>query len=167
MHRHGYKGRKFGRKADQRGALIRGLVSALFIHTSIKTTTARAKEIRPIAEKIITHARRNTLFSRRIVISKLGSAEVARQLIDIIVPQLKRTSGYLRIEPAGSRRGDNAEMSTISFVDPIDLTPKAKNPEPAKTSKPAPKKPAAKKTTPAKTSTKPTTKSAKKKEIKK
>ncbi len=121
MHRHGYKGRKFGRETDQRRALERGLIKALFEHQSITTTLARAKEIRREAEKLITIAKKGGLANRRLLISRLDSIKVADLLMDQIAPQVKRDSGYLRIERAGFRRGDNAEMATISFVDNVTL----------------------------------------------
>ena len=119
MHRHGYKGRKFGRETDQRTALTRGLMRSLFIHKSITTTLAKAKEIRRPAEKLITLAKKGNLASRRLVIARLDDMTVGNQLVDVIAPQVKRDSGYLRIERSGYRRGDNAEMATISFVDEI------------------------------------------------
>lgn len=121
MHRHGYKGRKFGRETDQRRALERGLIKALIENTAITTTLAKAKEIRREAEKLITIAKKGGLANRRILISRLDDIKTADLLVDKIAPQVKRDSGYLRIERAGFRRGDNAEMATISFVDNIDL----------------------------------------------
>ena len=121
MHRHGYKGRKFGRETDQRLALTRGLMCSLIKYQSINTTLARAKEIRRSTEKLITLARKGGLANRRLIIARLNDLEAARLLIDVIAPQIKRDSGYLRIEHAGYRRGDNAEMGTISFVDDINL----------------------------------------------
>ncbi len=117
MHRHGYKGRKFGRETDQRLALTRGLVCSLIRYQSITTTLARAKEIRRMAEKLITLARKGGLANRRIVIARLNDLEAATILFDEIAPQIKRDSGYLKIEHAGYRRGDNSEMGTVSFVD--------------------------------------------------
>ena len=105
MHRHGYKGRKFGRKTDQRSALINGLVCALIEHKSITTTLARAKEIRRYAEKTITIAKKGDLASRRLVIARLKDQALASYLVDEVAPQIKRNSGYLRIERAGYRRG--------------------------------------------------------------
>ena len=125
MHRHGYKGRKFGRETDQRRALRRGLIKALIEHTEITTTLARAKEIRREAEKLITIDKKGGLANRRLLISRLDSIEAADLLMDVIAPQIKRDSGYLRIERAGFRRGDNTEMATIGFVDNIDLSQKA------------------------------------------
>ena len=119
MHRHGYKGRKFGRETDQRTALTRGLMRYLFKYKSINTTLAKAKEIRRPAEKLITIAKKGDLAARRTVIARLNDQETGNELIDVIAPQIKRNSGYLRIERTGFRRGDNAEMATISFVDEI------------------------------------------------
>ena len=119
MHRHGYKGRKFGRETDQRTALTRGLMRSLFKYKSINTTLATAKEIRRPAEKLITIAKKGDLAARRTVIARLNDQETGNELIDVIAPQIKRNSGYLRIERTGFRRGDNAEMATISFVDEI------------------------------------------------
>ena len=126
MHRHGYKGRKFGRETDQRRALTRSLICALIKSTSITTTLARAKEIRRSTEKLITMARKGGLANRRLIIARLNDLECASILMDVIAPQIKRDSGYLRIEKAGYRRGDNAEMGTISFVDDIDFEKAAK-----------------------------------------
>ena len=121
MHRHGIHGRKFGRETDQRLALIRGLECSLIKYQTITTTLARAKEIRRSMEKLITLAKKGDLASRRLVIARLNDLESATILVDIIAPQMKRDSGYLRIERAGYRRGDNAEMGTISFVDEISF----------------------------------------------
>lgn len=121
MHRHGYKGRKFGRETDQRRALLRGLMCSLIKYQSITVTLARAKELRRSAEKLITIAKKGGLANRRLLISRLDNLEVADLLVDVIAPQIKRDSGYLRIERSGFRKGDHAEMTTISFVDTINL----------------------------------------------
>ena len=121
MHRHGYKGRKFGRETDERKALTRGLMCSLVEHQSITTTLARAKEIRRETEKLVTIAKKGGLANRRLLISRLNSIEVADLLMDKIAPQIKRDSGYLRIERAENRKGDNTEMATISFVDDIEI----------------------------------------------
>ena len=121
MHRHSYKGRKFGRKTDQRLALMRGLMCSLIEYQTITTTLARCKELRRELEKLITIAKKGGLANRRILIARLNDLEAAALLMDVIAPQIKRDSGYLRIERAGFRRGDNSEMATISFVDDIDL----------------------------------------------
>jgi large subunit ribosomal protein L17 len=121
MHRHGYKGRKFGRETDQAHALVRGLMCSLIKYQSITTTLARAKEIRRSTEKLITLAKKGDLASRRLIIARLDDIETADLLVDVVAPQVKRNSGYLKIERAGFRKGDHAEMGTISFVDDIDL----------------------------------------------
>ena len=126
MHRHGYKGRKFGRETDQRKALTRGLMCSLIKYQSITTTLARAKEIRRETEKLVTIAKKGGLNNRRLLIARLNSIEAADLLMDVIAPQIKRNSGYLRIENAGFRKGDHAEMGTISFVDDIDLAKEKK-----------------------------------------
>ena len=143
MHRHGYKGRKFGRETDQRLALTRGLMCSLIKYQSITTTLARAKEIRRMTEKLVTLAKKGDLASRRLVIARLNDLESGTLLCDVIAPQVKRDSGYLKIERAGYRRGDNAEMGTISFVDEIKAEAPAKAEK--KTEKPAAKKADAKK----------------------
>lgn len=142
MHRHSYKGRKFGRETDQRRALTRGLICSLIEYQSITTTLARAKEIRREAEKLISKAKKGGLSNRRLIIARLNDTEMGGLLVDVIAPQIKRDSGYLRIEHAGWRKGDNAEMGTISFVDDINI--EFKKEEEKKDKKPA-KKPATKK----------------------
>ena len=121
MHRHGYKGRKFGRETGERKALTRGLICSLIEHQSITTTLARAKEIRREAEKLVSIAKKGGLANRRILISRLDNIEIADLLMDKIAPQIKRDSGYLKIERAGFRKGDNTELGTISFVDAIEI----------------------------------------------
>ena len=145
MHRHKYTGRKFGRETDQRLALTRGLMCALIKNQTITTTLARAKEIRRGLEKLITKARKGGLANRRLIIARLNDLESATILMDIIAPQIKRDSGYLKIERAGFRRGDNSEMGTISFVDEInyDFEPEKKA-APAKKTTALAKKPAKK-----------------------
>ncbi len=134
MHRHGYRGRKFGRERDQRRALMRGLMISLVKHGTITTTLPKAKELRPQAEKMITVARQGSLAGRRRLIAKLN-VDTANRLVDVIAPSLKRDSGYLRVTRLDQRRvGDNAELATIEFVDEIT--------EVAKPDKPARKKPA-------------------------
>lgn len=121
MHRHGYKGRKFGRETDQRRALLRGLMCSLIKYQAITVTLARAKEMRRGTEKLVTIAKKGGLANRRLLISRLDNLEAADLLMDVIAPQIKRNSGYLRIERTGFRKGDHAEMATISFIDSINL----------------------------------------------
>lgn len=150
MHRHGYRGRKFGRERDQRRALMKSLCISLIEHGSIETTLPKAKDLRPILEKLISKARKGDLHNRRLIISRLGSVPATNRLVDEIAPQISRTSGYLRIKKSGFRRGDNAEMAIISFVDDLSKqktkssTPKAstnkEEAKPAPTARSAPKK---------------------------
>ena len=127
MHRHGYKGRKFGRERDQRRALLKGLADSLIKYESIETTLPKAKEILPYAERLITKAKKGGLHNRRQIIAKLQTIESAHKLMDEIAPKLVgRTSGHLKVERTTMRRGDNAQMATVSFVD--DLSAPAKKP---------------------------------------
>lgn len=120
MHRHGYKGRKFGRERDQREALIKGLADSLILRESIETTLPKAKEIVPYVEKLITKAKKKDLHNRRQVIAKLQTIESAHKLVDEIAPKLNgRNSGYLRIEKTTTRRGDNSQLAKVSFVDDL------------------------------------------------
>ncbi len=120
MHRHGYKGRKFRRQKDERRALIKGLASNLIEHGSITTTTPKAKELVPYFEKIITKAKKGDLHNRRLVIQKVANVNSAHKLVDEIAPKLtKRNSGHVRIVKKDNRRGDNAQMATVSFVDDV------------------------------------------------
>ncbi len=148
-HRHGNKGRKFGRKTDQRRALIKGLASALIDHTSIKTTHAKAKDLVPYVEKLVTKAKKGDLHNRRQVISKVATVSSAHKLVDEIAPKLSgRNSGYLRIVKEENRRGDNAPMSRVSFVDDLTEAPVAKSADKeAKVAKVAPKSVATKPST--------------------
>ncbi len=149
MHRHGYKGRKFGRERDQREALIKGLAESLIVHESIETTLPKAKEVVPYVEKLITKAKKGDLHNRRQVISALHTVQSAHKLIDEIAPKLQaRNSGHLRIERTVLRRGDNAQLARVSFVDDLKAKSAAKEAPvkaPAKETKaPTPKKPATK-----------------------
>lgn len=160
MHRHGYQGRKLHREAGPRRALIKGLADSLVKYESIETTLPKAKEVVPYVEKLITKAKKGDLHNRRQVISGLQTVASAHKLVDEIVPKLQgRASGHLRIQKTGTRRGDNAQMARVSFVDdlksaPVSAaasTPKAVAPTPAAAdNKPAStKRPAAVKKAPA------------------
>lgn len=120
MHRHGYKGRKFGRERDQRRALLKGLATNLVEHGSIETTHPKAKELVRYIEKLITKAKKGDLMSRRMVIAKLNTQAAAFKLVDEIAPQLTgRTSGHVRVERTRIRLGDGAQLARISFVDEL------------------------------------------------
>ncbi|MEI6850902.1 MAG: 50S ribosomal protein L17 [Candidatus Saccharibacteria bacterium] len=120
MHRHGYIGRKFGRKRDQRRALLKGLATSLVMHGKIETTLPKAKELVRYIEKIITKAKKGGLHNRRQVIASLSTQEAAFRLFDVIAPQLAgRKSGHVRVERTALRVGDGTQMATIAFVDEI------------------------------------------------
>lgn len=150
MHRHGYVGRKFGRETDQRKALIKGLVTSLIEKGSIETTLAKAKELRPVAEAIITKAIVGDLHNRRQVIASVSKLSAAHKLVDEIAPKLKgRKGGYLRVKQTRVRVGDNTQMARVSFVDDITAKAPAAKPEAKAETKPA--KAAAPKKAPAET----------------
>ena len=125
MHRHGYKGRKLHRETDQRLALIKGLAEALILNERIETTHEKAKEVLPYLEKLITKAKVGDLHKRRQIIASLQTLAAANKLVDEIAPKLKkRNSGYLRIKKSVTRRGDNAQLSIIEFVDKLSVDAK-------------------------------------------
>ena len=125
MHRHGYKGRKFGRETDQRRALIKGLATSLVIEERIETTLPKAKELVRYIEKLITKAKKGDLANRRAVIAGLSTQVAAVKLVDQIAPQLSgRTSGHVRVERTRLRVGDGAQMAIIEFVDELKAMPK-------------------------------------------
>ncbi len=128
MHRHGYKGRKFGRERDQRRALLKGLATELVMHERIETTLPKAKETRRYIEKLITKAKQGDLAGRRAVIAGLNTQEAAMKLVDGIAPQLTgRDSGHVRVVRTRVRVGDAAQLAEISFVD--ELKPAEKGAE--------------------------------------
>ena len=125
MHRHGYKGRKFGRERDQRRALMKGLATSLVEHGKIETTLPKAKELVRYIEKLITKAKRGDLANRRMVIAGLSTQAAAFKLVDEIAPQLTvRTSGHVRVKRTRVRLGDGAQLATIAFVDELKSLPK-------------------------------------------
>ncbi|XP_011869398.1 PREDICTED: 50S ribosomal protein L17, chloroplastic-like [Vollenhovia emeryi] len=125
MHRHGYKGRKFGRERDQRRALLKGLATSLVEHGKIETTLPKAKELSRYIEKLITKAKKGDLANRRAVIAGLSTQAAAFKLVDEIAPQLKgRNSGHVRVKRTRIRVGDAAQLATISFVDELKAQPK-------------------------------------------
>jgi large subunit ribosomal protein L17 len=116
--RHGRSGRRLNRTASHRKALFTNMAASLIEHEQIVTTLPKAKELRPIVEKLVTLGKRGDLHARRQAISAIGSETLARRLFDTIAPRYSdRNGGYLRIMKAGFRRGDNAPMAVIEFVD--------------------------------------------------
>jgi large subunit ribosomal protein L17 len=115
--RHRNKGRQLSRTATHRKATLRNLATALFRHERIQTTTAKAKELRPYAERLITLARRGDVHARRLAGRKIADRQVLGKLFDDIAPRYaERPGGYTRILKVGNRKGDAAEMSLIELV---------------------------------------------------
>ena len=116
--RHRVHGRKLGRTSAHRKALFRNQLTSLFTHERIVTTVAKAKELRPIAERMVTLARSGSLPARRKVLTMVPDKEVVRRLFDDIAPRfMDRPGGYTRILRLGRRHGDGAELAIIEFVD--------------------------------------------------
>lgn len=110
--------KKFGRKTAHRKALLVSLVTNLILQGSIKITTAKAKETRKDAEKIVTLARKGTLAARRIAASRLQSPDALQKLFDSVVPSMDgRKGGYTRIVKLGQRRSDGSEMCLLQWVE--------------------------------------------------
>jgi large subunit ribosomal protein L17 len=159
--KHRVAGRKLGRTAMHRVALLRNLSTELFRHERIRTTLMKAKELRPFAEKLITLSKRETLHARRLVLRDIHDGEVVSKMFDTFSSRYaQRPGGYTRIVKLGPRRGDNAEMALIELIGaetaaaraakvPAEeaapetggkgkkAAPKAKGAKPAKTAKPA------------------------------
>ncbi len=116
--RHRNANRKLSRSPSHRRAMLRNLVTSLLEHEEVRTTTAKAKEVRRIAERMITLGKRGTLASRRRALETIQSKTVAKKLFDTLAPRYgARPGGYTRIYKLGPRHGDNAEMSLIQLVD--------------------------------------------------
>jgi large subunit ribosomal protein L17 len=116
--RHHRAGRKLGRDSAHRKALYANLAGALFEHGRIKTTLAKAKEVRPIAEQLITLARRGDVHARRQALAYLRSQDVVHQLFSEVAPRFAdRPGGYSRVVKLGPRQGDAAEMAYLELVD--------------------------------------------------
>jgi large subunit ribosomal protein L17 len=121
------KGPRLGGGPAHERLLLANLAAALFTHKSIKTTETKAKRLRPLAERLITFAKRGDLHARRRVLSVIGDKEVVHVLFAEIAPLVAdREGGYTRITKVGNRKGDNAPMAVIELVlEPV--TPKAKS----------------------------------------
>ena len=111
-------GRKLGRPTAHRNAMLRGLVTYLLENGSVETTLARAKEVRSMAEKMITLGKKNTLASRRAALAYITKEDVVSKLFNEIAPKYEgRNGGYTQIFKMGPRRGDAAEMAIIKLID--------------------------------------------------
>ena len=116
--RHNRKGRQLSRTHSHRRAMLRNLVTSLFEHERVTTTVAKAKEARPVAERLITRARKGGLAARRYVSSYVMNEDVAKKLMDDIAPRFAtRPGGYTRIFKAGLRHGDSGEIGILELVE--------------------------------------------------
>lgn len=116
--RHGNSGRKLNRTASHRKAMFANMAASLIEHEQIVTTLPKAKEIRPIVEKLVTLGKRGDLHARRQAISQIRDVAVVAKLFDTIASRYgNRHGGYLRIMKAGFRHGDNAALAVVEFVD--------------------------------------------------
>ena len=135
--RHQNSGKRLGRNTSHRKAMLRNMVTSLFEHEKITTTDARAKQLRPLAEKLITLAKRGDLHARRLASEVVRDRKTVAKLFERIAPRFTaRPGGYTRIIKLGHRLGDNAALSMITLVEE-EYAPKARKqaakPAPAKT----------------------------------
>ncbi len=127
--RHGFAKRRLSRTSSHRKVMFRAMACSLIEHEQIKTTLPKAKELRPVVEKLITMAKKKSLHARRMLISKLQSNKTVKKLFYDIAPRFaNRKGGYIRIMKAGFRYGDAAPMAIIEFVE------RKANPDTIKTS---------------------------------
>jgi large subunit ribosomal protein L17 len=153
MHRHSYTGRKLQRAAGPRKALIRGQITSLILHEGINTTEAKAKEVAPQFERLVTKAKLGNLTGERAVRKVVLTEGAAQKLIHELAPSwAERHGGYTRVIKLGNRRGDNAPMARLALVMDAPVEKKAE-------AKPTAAKPTAKKAAP---KAKPTTTKTKK-----
>ena len=116
--RHGFRGRRFNRTASHRTAMFANMSAALIKHEQIVTTLPKAKDLRPVVEKLITLAKRGGLHARRLAMADVRDETQIKKLFDVLGARYKdRNGGYLRIIKAGFRYGDSAPMAVIEFVD--------------------------------------------------
>jgi len=116
--RHKIKGRKFGREADHRKAMLKNLVISLLKHKRIETTVAKAKEMRSLTERVITYAKKGTLHHKRLAFSVLHDHQLVKTVFDEIAPKYtNRPGGYTRVIKTRFRRGDCAQMAIIELVE--------------------------------------------------
>lgn len=129
--RHGFRGRRFSRTSSHRKAMFANLAQALINHEQIVTTLPKAKDLRPVVEKLVTLGKRGDLHARRQAIAQIKDVEIVKKLFDVLGPRYKeRNGGYTRVLKAGFRFGDNAPMAVIEFVD-RDVSAKGKDSGPS------------------------------------
>ena len=116
--RHGHAYRKFNRTAEHRRAMFANMCAALIKHEQIMTTLPKAKDLRPVVEKLVTLGKRGGLSARRQAIAEIRDVAMVKKLFDVLAPRYKeRHGGYTRVIKAGFRYGDNAPVAVIEFVD--------------------------------------------------
>jgi large subunit ribosomal protein L17 len=116
--RHGKTNRRFSRRPEHRKAMLANMAASLITHEQIVTTLPKAKDIRPIVEKLVTLGKKGTLHARRQAISEMRDRDAVKRLFEVVAPRYKdRNGGYLRIIKAGYRYGDSAPVAVIEFVD--------------------------------------------------
>lgn len=121
--RHRVAGRKLGRTSEHRLAMLRNMSTSLFDREKIRTTLAKAKELRPFAEKLLTMSKRETLHARRQVLRHIKDPKVVAKMFDSLSARYaQRPGGYTRIIKLGPRRGDHAEMAIVELVGTEDVT---------------------------------------------
>jgi large subunit ribosomal protein L17 len=126
MH-HGFRGRRLNRSSAHRKSMFANMSASLIKHEQIVTTLPKAKDLRPIVEKLITLAKKGDLHARRQAISEIKDLDQVKKLFDVLAARYKdRKGGYLRIMKAGFRHGDNAPVAVIEFVD-RDVNEKGKD----------------------------------------
>lgn len=131
--RHNVSGRKLGRTTGHRLALFRNQLASLVASERIVTTLAKAKELRPLAEKVVTQGKRGSVHARRLVGRWLPNRDLIKKLFEEIAPRFsERSGGYLRIVKLGSRQGDGAELAVLEFVDFVKKKKAAAPVEPEK-----------------------------------
>jgi large subunit ribosomal protein L17 len=115
---HGHKKRRFGRTHEHRKAMFANMAQALIKHEQIVTTLYKAKDLRPVVEKLVTLGKRGDLHARRQAIAQIKDVALVKKLFDVLGPRYKdRHGGYTRVLKAGFRHGDNAPLAVIEFVD--------------------------------------------------
>ncbi|HKE68522.1 MAG TPA: 50S ribosomal protein L17 [Nocardioidaceae bacterium] len=149
------KGARLGGSPAHQRLMLANLATSLFEHGRITTTEAKARRLRPFAERLITKAKRGDLHNRRMVLKTIRDKTVVHELFTEIAPRYaSRPGGYLRITKVGPRKGDNAPMAVIELVEEVDFTEKAEEPAKKTTAKKAAKKSTAKKSAAKKTAKK-------------
>ena len=133
--RHGKVHRKLGKKPAHRRAMFANMAASLIKHEQIMTTLPKAKELRPVVEKLVTLAKRGDLHARRLAMARMRDEGMVKKLFETIGPRYKeRNGGYTRIMKAGFRHGDNAAVAVIEFVD-RDVEAKGKDSGPVQAKK--------------------------------